>query len=88
MEDLFVLPRPGGMPKGRPAARTVKCDSNLLRVVTERVEANHPSLWFTQKAALELALLDWLEGGRACLLTSTAGGGKHRSQVRLVKSGG
>ncbi|WP_254960072.1 hypothetical protein [Cyanobium sp. BA5m-10] len=88
MKDWFVLPRPGGVPKWRPGAKAVKCDSNLLRVVTERVEATHPSLAFTQKAALELALIDWLEGGKADAVALPDTSGKHRPQVKQVTSGG
>jgi hypothetical protein len=87
MQDLFVLPRPCGVPKYSPKAKAVKCDSNLLRVVWERVEASHPALQFTQKAALEMALLDWLEGGAVAPLSFPEGSSKHRPQVTVVKAG-
>ena len=88
MKDLFILPRPVGIPKCRPEAKAVKCDSNLLRVVWEKVEASHPSLQFTQKAALEVALLDWLEGGTAGPVVLPAVSDKHRPRVVEAKCGG
>ena len=60
MRDYFVLPRLSGKPKGREVT-AVKCDSNLFRTVREVVAAEHPTFEFSQKAALEAALLEWLE---------------------------
>jgi hypothetical protein len=60
VRDFFVLPRLSGKAKGREVT-AVKCDSNLFRTVREVVEAEHPSFEFSQKAALEAALLEWLE---------------------------
>jgi len=69
VRDLFVLPKPVVRAKGRQST-VVKCDANLLRVVTERVENSNPALEFSQKAALETALLEWLEGGKAAQPTT------------------
>jgi hypothetical protein len=60
MRDLFVLPRLSGKPKGREVT-AIKCDSNLFRMVRETIELEHPTYEFSQKAALEAALLEWLE---------------------------
>jgi hypothetical protein len=60
MRDYFVLPRLSGKARGREAT-AVKCDANLFRTVREVVEAQHPSFEFSKKAALEAALLEWLE---------------------------
>ena len=60
MRDYFVLPRLGGKPRGREVM-AVKCDANLFRTVKEAVEAKNPTFEFSQKAALEAALMEWLE---------------------------
>lgn len=61
MKDLLSLPRISVKEKERTSS-AVKCDTNLVRFVKERVEQRFPNLHFTSKGSLEFALLEWLEG--------------------------